>query len=268
MPECEGCCGPPIPCLTTGKLYCRTLAGTTGPLCGVSEFVPSSPPKKYRVETWSGSVLWYLYWDQDKTCNTKRGETTESIGGTLVYNQTTCASTDTRSGAGIGSTSCVLVTTTATSKSSSCTSACANCWSTPYDNKCISDSRQIVLSDEDTPEDAYNRSHTDGSWGSWFLASGTIPPACNPASCCSSAYSTVNVNWTVNYQKAEWKVMATGLTPSTDYKFFINNYVDDVLVSTSEFITQSDENGDIETSPVAVDLEYNFTKYVTLAECP
>lgn len=59
MPTCEGCCGP-----SCGGVQCQVRSGS-GPatICGYSEFtLPSTPPKKYLLKTYSGgySTTYYV----------------------------------------------------------------------------------------------------------------------------------------------------------------------------------------------------------------
>lgn len=74
-------------------------------------------------------------------------------------------------------------------------------------------SRTEALSEEDTENDAKDRLMAASSWSEWREPS----YLCTQPACCLAQYQDRGDGFTFNYQEAQWKVVRTGLTPSTTY---------------------------------------------------
>lgn len=72
--------------------------------------------------------------------------------------------------------------------------------------------RTETLTEEDTEQDAIDRLLAASSWSEWREPS----YLCTQPSCCLAKYQDRD-GFTIDYQDCQWKVVRTGLTPSTSY---------------------------------------------------
>ncbi len=216
-PGCT-CC---TPCVL-GTLSCRTRGGTAT-LCGFSELTsPTTPPRKYRKCTNDQSTT--------ITCSGACGGSgsftcTDSPNPTYPqYNKDTCGFTGgvrLQCTDGFGyDTDCydrfspgcnIRFTTTQTSITPFLTSGDACCGGTGCGNGlATSVSGSITISDEDTEADALARlmAGSGGTWSSWSAGSSTT---------CLAQYQQRTTGFSFQYQEAQWRITASGLTPGKTY---------------------------------------------------
>lgn len=235
----------PTTCLCCGTAEAATLKcryrGGTGTLIGCSEFTsPSSPPKKYRRITNSGSATskyWsnsscsgaeiggdtvtcnYSGWGQyDKTTGTlTQGGSTVCNGGTMSTGQT-CTGTHADA-----CDSYWLNTPTVLSRLS--TGACCNAGGGLY-GKETADTLQQTLSDEDLESDAIARllAGGGGTWSSWTTVGDGTGGTCVATTCCRAQYEQRTTLFTFAYNEAQFRVELGGLTPSTLYYTHVEIY--------------------------------------------
>jgi len=149
------CCGTQ-PCLGTGGNATCRARDRTNYMVGFSEFVPSTPPKKYLTINGSGSTYFHLFWSQDTSCVDFRWDETRAYSGSATFDPVTEQITDNRNG-GMDDNPCVSVMATATERTNSVTSGCGTCWWFPYDQRAITSDKREWLTDEDTEEAALAR---------------------------------------------------------------------------------------------------------------
>ena len=227
---CTDCCGIEVAC---ASMECRTRGGTAS-LCGYAEWTgyESTPPKKYRTKTLSGSLFWCYY--SGTPCTTKTSSFGYTWGGTCYYNASTCALT--QSGTSVlnhGDATCALTTddpaTTAcgiTGATSSLDETLTSTVRTLVGNgNCVNDSgwRQAsgtatdTLSVEDTEADALSRllAGAGGTWSAWSAASSTT---------CLARWQNRTSGFDLIYQEAQWRIVFTGLSASTAYSVQVKMY--------------------------------------------
>lgn len=225
MPECTGCCGTPI----CGTMECRVRSGaSSATLCGFSEYAsPSSPPKKYKVKTFSGSTP-TLYYTGHNTCDVPSNcGWTDTFSGSITYDPSSSCTVPTGTGVQTRSGSCgndgtdnvttinVYVAGTGYTYVSAQTTytqvadnTCHTVPSTSDGIKRTSTSVVETLSSEDTIDDAISRAGY-GSWGSW-------------GACDTTKYSSISTRgagvFTSTFQEGEARVCCSNLTIGHDYR--------------------------------------------------
>lgn len=258
-----GCCHhPPSPCFTLGTalLECR-IRGGTATLIGFSEYTtPSSPPRKFRIETIGGS---FFTCDSDPTLS---GQVPASCAGPRItvshrdysgaasYNALTGVLTNNQKDqffitsnsivqpctpAGAFSTNetfalpfqprgGTVCPTGAPATSLSTTAAvytyCGTCFMiSSVDYRVISGSVNAALTDEDLESDAITRllAGAGGTWGAW-IAPGGVGCTGGPPSCCIASYEQRTTLFTFAYQPSQFRITVSGLTPSTAYHISVN----------------------------------------------
>lgn len=234
---------------TAATLTCRTRGGTAS-LVGIAEYTtPSTPPKKYRMQTLTG---------QQRTCSTNNpyldcnpsvhgGDAgNERIYGTVVYDALTGVPTNTQytqsrtitagspCGDGVDQYPPGLVdppapynlpaasadrslTTTPTQSQSV---GFAVCRDTGGGSTIAIGTKSKTLSDEDMDSDALARllAGAGGTWSSYQLTGDGTGGTCLPSSCCRAARQTRTTGFTFEYKEAQFKIIKTGLTPSKTYQ--------------------------------------------------
>lgn len=241
-----GCCGT----LDAANLECRTRGGTAV-LCGISEFTgASTPPKKYRQNDLTGQT-YLCYYPNFPSC-TGNVLTVDSYAFTttstpVVYNSGNCnltlgtykhyvqsSGTLNCAFAAIGSEiteswstgsggnavengSGFVITRTPTTRTTDYDgTTCLNGGSFP--GLLFFGQEVQTLSVEDTNQDAINRllAGAGGTWGSW-LTPGSGGCTGIPPPCCLARWEERTSDFDFIYQEAEYRVTASGLTPSTAY---------------------------------------------------
>jgi hypothetical protein len=230
----------PCPCCSLpNTLQCRTRSGSPT-LCGHSEIVnASTPPKKYRVCTFTGTLTGDVY--SGGSCSGGIINTfVVATSGAAEYSSSTCslisqgvsAVTETPPGTTTnfdlpgppyGSADNCEQTVTASSTSITRTATAACCPSGASNSAYRSGSRTATLTTEDTEADAITRFEAATAWGSW-INSGGVGCTGTPPSCCLAGYETRTSGFSFAYAEAEARVTATGLTPSTGYTAKIELY--------------------------------------------
>jgi hypothetical protein len=238
-------------CSLTNTLQCRTKSGTAE-ICGHSEFPNatggvSTPPKKYRTKTASGTMEDCAY--TIAGCSGSPAAGAKYVySGTCTYDSSTCGTTNTLNYKEYNDAACPATTLT-TDAAQACSwgdttdPASASCLmditvsKTRVDragtNDCCEVSPGVYttrtgsmyweLSTEDTETDAITRFGNTYSWGSW-ITSGATGCTGTPPICCLAKYESRTSGFTFAYAEAEARVTATGLTPSTNYTAKIELY--------------------------------------------
>lgn len=221
------CCGT----LDAATLQCRSRGGIAA-VCGYSEWdgFASTPPKKYRTLSQGGSYTFVYY--TDLTCTTRdmgKDNTTCTWAGTCTYDNATCTLTSggTQNCGGGPVTNCGNlggdfqpnsddVTTNATTVQAFVTNTCRLGGGTQGRYEVAS--QFATLSDEDTSEDAIDRllAGAGGTWSAWLVPGGGSC-AGSPPACCVAAWEERTVDFDFVYGEAQFRVIASGLLPSTTY---------------------------------------------------
>lgn len=236
-------------------LECRVRSGTSPSLCGWSEYVsPSTPPKKYRVQSYTED-FYFCAGSQGIICNGDPGFLSRNhdqvTSSSSSYSSTTCGKTivGTRNfGSDVAAAPCTQypgplsssdaghsadanmtgapaqtgfanTAQSATSLTYGPSGACAFAGGTTYLNV-TSGLRTWTLSDEDTEADAIARFQAANSFGSWL----EVGVDCSVPACCLAKYEERTAGFSFGYQDAQFKVIATGLTPSTNYDALVRIY--------------------------------------------
>jgi len=226
-------------CSIANTLQCRVRSGTAE-ICGHSEIVSAStPPKKYRVCTFTGTLTGDTY--SGTVCGgSVIGTFSVATSGAAEYSDTTCslishgvsAVTETPPGSTTnfdldappyGATDTCLQTVTASQTSITRTATGDCCATSGSLSQIHAGSRTATLTVEDTEADAITRFQAATSFGSW-IASGGVGCTGTPASCCLAHYESRTSGFSFAYADAEARVTATGLTPSTGYTANIELY--------------------------------------------
>lgn len=208
--------------LTCASLECRTRGGTAS-LCGFSEYTSAStPPKKYRLKTWSGQTQ-----DMIGGSCAINGDL-EQYSGTVVYSATTCGTTNTLvytlNGAAnpfgqpaitdvpacfaCGSPPSYGCTTTATVTARTSGTVCADCGAGGHHQGIGNPA--ATLSTEDTEADAITRllAGAGGTWSAWAASSSTT---------CLARRQARTTGFDLVYQESEWRRVFTGLVAGETY---------------------------------------------------
>jgi hypothetical protein len=228
------CCGGT---LAAAGLQCRNRGGTAT-LCGYSEYTSAStPPKKYRIKTLSGTTVGDVW--TDTTCDTFGCQSVDTFSGTCYYNSSNCTLTENgrrvRTGScpnenvatcaiGVfisgGDTEVLTQTTRTILNSLNCIPDVSTSFSRPSNPTAAE-----TLSDEDTDQDAIDRllAGAGGTWSAWFDAGGTgctgVPPPC-----CLARWEERTTGFSFTYQESQYRVTASGLNPSTSYTARVEIY--------------------------------------------
>lgn len=232
----KGTPGDPCCCIVPGGLQCRSKGGTAS-LCGFSEYVPSTPPKKYRSKTLSGVLNAVVYTKGTGCTGGVAGSFTVTWSGSCTYDASTCAltnnghlvvaiaggpTTDTPTCDGYADGCGVSVTQSSTSRSASSLGGCCSGAST---DEVHSGSGTETLSDEDTEGAAIDRLMASVDWTGFTLI-GTGPGTCEPNSCCKTVWSERTVGFSFAYAKAEAKATwgPGTLRPGWPHTVFVDLY--------------------------------------------
>lgn len=277
--SCECCAA--LPCVVV-SLLCRSRGGTAT-LCGYDEYTsPSTPPKKYRTRTLSGSLAWCYEQNGGGFCN---GVTTGGFridySGSCVYDASTCIPTvggsahifgfDTSCapdgsdtpivGCGVtGADPSVTVTLGQLTRTVTGTGLCA----TDVYRKATGTATE-TLSVEDTESAAINRL-LSGAGGVWSAYGASLT--------CGASWEQRTTSFSFLYFEGEFKGTAIGLTPNTDYRTFVDIFRRHygsgsyTLFATMEISGTSDSSGNFEVGPIQVPNAKGFQTYATPAACP
>lgn len=290
----------PCPCCSLpNTLQCRVRGGTAE-LCGHSEFPNATggvsvPPKKYRTKTASGTLEDCAY--STSSCTGSQSGAKYVYSGSCTYNISTCAATNTLNykeynNAGTcpastlssdtaqlcswgdstspSSTSCLMdVTVTKTRVDRTGTGTCCSSGSS---STVRTGSMYWELTDEDTEADAIARllAGAGGTWGAW-TASGATGCTGTPPSCCLAKYESRTSGFTFEYYESEARVVATGLTPSTNYNIKIELYRRAYGSGTYEWYqtastsAMSDGSGNLTSSGVTVTNTKGYETYAKVS---
>ncbi len=257
-------------CAPTGY-DCRTRGGTAV-LCGFSEYtLPSTPPKKYRVET--VTLVEVVICPNDGGSGTRAPRTQID-----TYNSLTCAVS--RTGDFIGTcTSMASDTLTGLTPTTNTRVLSTNgnvqapgrhyCGCFDYEINVVA-TRTATLSVEDTEANALTRlfAGAAGTWSAWTATGSGSGGTCLPGTCCLARWELRGAgDFSITYQEAEWRVVRTGLTPSTSYSikvelwrrvFGVGSYV---YYGHQYFTASSDGAGNLSTTG-AVANDRGFETYV------
>lgn len=239
-------------CSITNTLQCRTRSGTAT-LCGHSEFANatggvSTPPKKYRTKTASGTMEDCAY--TIAGCSGAPGAGAKYVySGTCTYSDTDCSTSNSLNYKEYNNAGACPATTltidsaqpcawgdTTDPASASClmdiavsktrvdragTNTCCDVGGGTYTIR--TGSMYWELTTEDTEADAIARFQAANSFGSW-INSGDTGCTGTPPSCCLAKYESRTSGFSFAYADAECRVTATGLAPSTGYTAQIELY--------------------------------------------
>lgn len=275
-PNCP-CCD--VPCIT-GVMSCETRGGLAE-LCGHSEYTAaSSPPKKYRTLTLTGSLSWCYYFAVGGTCGpTSAGGFTITYDGTCVYNSSTCAFTD-------GSIHHILGLNASCSPdgTDTLTTGCGITgvpgspgpeldevltpteWTLTGNGHCdntlirkASGSASARLTNEDTESNAIDRLLAVSPWAG--------------SAGCGASWEERTSGFSFHYLEGKWTVTASGLTPgkrySTNIEFWRRTYGSGsyALYITDSVAETADGAGNIAFTG-DVPNERGFETYATVSACP
>ncbi|HZP58934.1 MAG TPA: hypothetical protein VFB27_01325 [Opitutaceae bacterium] len=194
---------------------CRSRKGQYT-LCGYSEFTsPSSPPKKYRTLTLSGSIVGLSC--ASLGCASGCCTETDTYSGQCKYDKNTCVLTSNGLITIVGCSNDGTIPTCDLSRIAAsigdyivCTQASCQvdndlvgvCQDFPVSgrsSKRIATSAQKNLSEEDTEQDAINR--INAPWGDWY-------PVTPGGSCCAGIQP--RTGFTGGFSEAQYRVHVTG----------------------------------------------------------
>ncbi len=235
---CPGCCDDK-PCVI-GELSCVT-AGGTACLCGIEEYTsPSSPPKKYRTQTLSGSMTCCIRPGGCSGGITTNPAAQRAYSGTYVFNASTCAETNTQEtdygqvptnpggytcyspSMSFDSTPgknvtfdppCTIGLTTVTTQTSQTYSGTGICESSAVFQAIQTGQFKKELSNEDTEDDAIAR-----------LMAGAGFHACSGTPCCLAQWEARTTGFCFAYQDAIWTITVEELVPGKTYKVPVDFY--------------------------------------------
>jgi len=206
-------CGP-IAC----SVECQWQAGTAT-LCGYPEYVPSSPPKKYRKRTLSGIMVGNSW--NSAGCSSLNCTSNYTFSGICSYDKTTCALT--QNGQRVETGTCpgngtypqcdignpfandVLVVTP-TTRNFSNGGACYQLTGSQWFSRPSSPTAQEALSDEDTEDDAIAR---------LGLGWGGCPTGC--ITCTSFRPLRTPGVFSFSFRKVQARANLNGMTPGNSY---------------------------------------------------
>jgi hypothetical protein len=240
--ECE-CCG------LTPTLECRTRSGNPA-LCGYQEYVSAStPPKKYRVQTYNEDKQNCSYIGTGCAADPHGSTHSTVVNATSTYSSTTCGVTNvgTRNfGGSTDSGACVdytgslgssqasgdesddmtgapavtfftLTTSTAThllyTGNNTCTDRGGN-------SNIVRGTSDWALTVEDTESDAIARFQAGTSFGSWL----EVGVDCSVPDCCLAQYEPRTSGFSFVYADAQYRVTASGLLANTNYEARVKIY--------------------------------------------
>jgi hypothetical protein len=236
--------------VVTVGMSCRTRGGTAS-LIGFSEFAsPSTPPKKYRIKTWTGRHDRCNYSTQ-ANCNAGTPiQGSDASIRTLVctYNKTTGALTSTGSivtNQNLGVCPATTVISTIYDCSLDFLGGNQNTDNFTYTvtqtqinetgipgctfhgvvwTKDPVSTLQEQLTDEDTETDAISRllAGAGGTWSSWTVTGNGSGGTCIPSSCCLSRYEQRTTGFGFVYQEAQFQINQTGLVANTPYNVSVD----------------------------------------------
>lgn len=222
----------------SADIECRTKSATAT-LCGFDEYTsPSSPPKKYRVQTISGTIT-FCDWPVDNcsgpTRNSPDSSAHDVYGGSFTYSSTDCSTTNAQTreqyrgqntGCGGGSLQAttqpsenftphlfvggVTVTSSQTSVTWEADGVCHELFGGSY-RQTGTVTKQ--LSGEDTEFDAIDRANAMASWSAWSAGSSVT---------CLASIEERSSGFSFLYQTAEYRITKSGLSPNTNYDIRFN----------------------------------------------
>lgn len=181
-------------------LECQALGGTVE-LCGHSEFVASTPPRKYLRMTGSGTLSYHC----------SDGTTTSfDRSGSIVFSPVpTCASTGSISGPGVGAQCGVTVgsatatTRTASGNGTPCEAVgIFGCPSGGGRTYTVTGTVADTLSEEDTEEAAAARLLAGAAWGAWV-------ESITSASACAAIWGVRTTGFSFPFRAVRWRVAPT-----------------------------------------------------------
>jgi hypothetical protein len=279
--ECSCCSG----IVAVGALECRLKGSLSGEasICGWSEYVsPSTPPKKYRrqtyVEDYNNCSYDRVDCPTDRAYGTTRDVVTSAThtfnaltcpayvvagdvrqfggtvnspgacapwGGSLPNTQATAEQSLDMSGLPTLAGGFSYSTTTPTFIRVVGNASCANVGG-PGSSHWYTGNKEWTLDIEDTESDGIDRFAADNTWSDWQAVGG----GCANPGCCLAYYEERTSGFGFDFQSAQFRVTAGPLTPSTAYDVNVLIYrraygSSDpwVLYSTITISTTSDGSG-------------------------
>jgi len=237
---CAPCCG------TSSGLQCRTRGGTAS-LIGYSEYTtPSTPAKKYLVQTYTSDRA---RCSRNTNCAGSIQGSDSFIGNEVcTYNSTTAALTSTGSTVTrqtFGSCPATSIISTAAANCSRSSLDSGGFWNYTTQNATskiteagacgINESgyystptggETLTLTSEDTETNAVTRllAGSGGTWGSFTTVGDGTSGTCLNTVCCNAKQQTRTTGFTFNYTESSWRVNRSGLTASTTYTIKVTYY--------------------------------------------
>lgn len=258
--------------------FCRTRGGTAS-LCGFSELTsPSTPPKKYLVQSYDGHMHADTY--ALNTCAPPVIDTTDdTISGQFSYSSIDCSTTNTGNlhhvtsqgvnenvpfGPGIIGPNCGMtysLTQTQETRDGDTTTCCPSGGGGGH----YTGNTTITLSAEDTELNAITRLLVANDWTEW-----------TEESTCTASYEE-RTAFTFDYVEAQFRVDISGLAPSLPFSILVDIYrrsfgIDPyILFDTIQIDGTADVSGNAQVTQ-DVPNEIGFDTYATnpriLNNCP
>lgn len=285
--NCNACCQDVSVNLAVN---CKTRGGTAS-LCGYSEYTdPSTPPKKYRKRTLSGTAVGRIF--DTAGCSDLNCTATDTWSGDCTYDSENCAivenGTFVRSatggdcGTGFSSPACDIgdpffgdsEVLTATTRQIISDLACYAIAGGKYFRRPSQSSRTETLSVEDTDDDAITRLLASANFSNYVAAVN-----CVSSECCLAEYEQRTTEFNFTYTEANYQMTLSNLSPESEYCVIVDiwrapygsaNYAP---FETREYSVTTDANGFWEDydeilpdGPGFQWILYNFKAYV--GDCP
>jgi hypothetical protein len=247
------CCHTQIAC--TGME--GRIRGGTGTLCGHSEYSsPSTPAKKYRVQTYNEDFISCIAYTSPNCGGTLVSNRDRMTGATSTYSATDCSKTQANTARTINGQNGRGTTCPQATAASSTTDhpgyqdldystginfsgfvrsidlpaqiewePSGSCFISGNGLTISSGTKSVALSVEDTEANAITRllAGAGGTWSAW-LASGGVGCTGTPPTCLLARWEQRTSGFTFVYQEAEYRLQYTGLTPSQGYAVEVKYY--------------------------------------------
>lgn len=257
-------------------------------MCGINEYTtPSTPPKKYRIQTIDGG------WCDNDRAGSCFGDTLnadrQNYSGSYIYSPDDCSQQNNQASVYGHDPSGVLecdevpqfpttqpaknFVPTETFYATLTETSTKRTWA--YDHDCneqgpgvwrtIRGTVTSELSDEDTESAAITRllAGPEGTWGPYLAGT--------PTSCLASW--EIRDDFDFEYQEAQFMISKSGLRPGKLYLFKADVFRspsgedDFVKVDTLHFSGRADQSGNFQQVDIGVPIERGFDTYISVGVC-
>lgn len=237
--NCCDCAGRTEPCdsCVPPSFDCRSIGGAAS-ICGIEEFIISSPPQRYLSSSMGGTVYYCNYSGSASDCSNPVIESyVLDYDGGCTVNPLDCSTTSTATQKyyvalnypGECGTRGTLISTSTSCTGGGLQNMAGNFKAVPDSstqctvksvnpsNCAIQGTAVTTLSNPDSDANAIQRLIMGSTWSSWS----TVGTDCSNPDCCLAQWQQ-RAALTFNYQDAEWRVERSGLSPSTVYNIDVD----------------------------------------------